>query len=76
MALCTHRLHRRAAGEGDQPKQARRPVTAEVKEILLVALHAWGALDENYTYRAGSSASDRRGYLVDAGSFADCKGRC
>ena len=33
-------------------------VTAEDKEILLVALRAWGALDESYTYRAGTSSSD------------------
>jgi monoamine oxidase len=46
-------------------------VTAEDKEMLLVALRAWGALDENYTYRAGTSASDRRGYLGDAGGGVD-----
>jgi monoamine oxidase len=46
-------------------------VTTEDKEMLLVALRAWGALDESYTYRAGTSASDRRGYLVDAGGGLD-----
>jgi monoamine oxidase len=46
-------------------------VTTEDKEILLGALRAWGALDENYTYRAGASTSDRRGYLVDAGGGLD-----
>jgi monoamine oxidase len=32
-------------------------VTTEDKEMLLVALRAWGALDESYTYRAGTTAS-------------------
>ncbi len=46
-------------------------ITAEDKEVLLVALRAWGALDESYTYRASTSASDRRGYLVDGGGGLD-----
>jgi len=46
-------------------------ITAEDKEILLEALRAWGALDESYTYRTGSAASERRGYAVDAGGGPD-----
>ena len=46
-------------------------ITAEDKEILLEPLRAWGALDESYTCRAGSVASERRGYAVDAGGGAD-----
>src|SRR5262249_54022657 len=42
-------------------------ITAEDKEILVEALRAWGALDESYTYRTGSAASERRGYAFDAG---------
>jgi len=42
-------------------------VTAEDKELLLAALHQWGALDANYAYKAGALSSDRRGYERDPG---------
>ena len=42
-------------------------VTQEDQEILLQALRGWGALDENYTYKASLAASGRRGYDKDPG---------
>ena len=44
-----------------------QPVTAEDKELLLDALRQWGALDDNYAYKAGVPSSDRRGYERDPG---------
>jgi len=44
-----------------------QPVTAEDKELLLEALRQWGALDDNYAYKAGVLSSDRRGYQRDPG---------
>ena len=42
-------------------------VTREDQEILLQALRGWGALDENYAYKASLAASARRGYDKDPG---------
>jgi monoamine oxidase len=42
-------------------------VTKEDQEILLQALKAWGALDDDYTYKADAEASERRGYERDPG---------
>jgi monoamine oxidase len=44
-----------------------QPVTAEDKELLLTALRQWGALDDNYAYKAGVLSSERRGYQRDPG---------
>jgi monoamine oxidase len=44
-----------------------QPVSREDKELLLAALRYWGALDTNYTYKANSLTSDRRGYDRDPG---------
>src|SRR5271167_1635055 len=44
-----------------------QPVTAGDKELLLEALRQWGALDDNYAYKAGELSSDRRGYQRDPG---------
>jgi monoamine oxidase len=47
-------------------------VTREDQEILLQALRGWGALDQNYAYKAGFASSGRRGYDKDpGGGFAD-----
>jgi monoamine oxidase len=37
-------------------------VSREDQEKLLVALRSWGALDENYAYRANFDSAERRGY--------------
>ena len=37
-------------------------VTGEDREKLLESLRGWGALDRNYSYVAGHSSSERRGY--------------
>ena len=42
-------------------------VSREDKEILLEALRSWGALDQNFIYRASERTSDRRGYARDPG---------
>ena len=42
-------------------------VSAEDKEILLQALRSWGALDRDYTYKAGLISADFRGYARGPG---------
>jgi len=42
-------------------------VTREDREILMTALKGWGALDDNYEYKAGLAASGRRGWARDPG---------
>lgn len=42
-------------------------LSREDREILLEALRSWGALDAAYAYRAGSTASEVRGYARDGG---------
>jgi len=42
-------------------------VSAEDKEMLLQALKTWGALDENYAYKANLISARYRGYLKDPG---------
>lgn len=42
-------------------------VSKEDREILLQALKSWGALDKDYGYKAGETASEFRGFKKDAG---------
>ncbi|HEY6255625.1 MAG TPA: flavin monoamine oxidase family protein [Xanthobacteraceae bacterium] len=42
-------------------------VTHEDQEILLQALRGWGALDQNYAYKANLGTSLRRGFEKDPG---------
>ena len=42
-------------------------VSKEDTEVLLEALQDWGALDDNYAYKAGEDASERRGWLKPPG---------
>jgi monoamine oxidase len=42
-------------------------VSAEDREILMLALRDWGALDENYEYKKSFSSSMRRGFATDPG---------
>ncbi|MGF6231748.1 monoamine oxidase [Inquilinus ginsengisoli] len=42
-------------------------VSKEDREILLQALKSWGALDKDYGYKAGETASEFRGFQKDAG---------
>ncbi len=42
-------------------------VTEEDTQILLAALQSWGALDSEYRYRAGSDASEHRGWAKPPG---------
>ncbi len=42
-------------------------VSKEDKEILLQALKSWGALDNNYGYKANLISADFRGYAKDPG---------
>ena len=53
------------AGKLDQP------VTKEDQEILLSALRQWGALDKDYAYTRGLTASDRRGFDHPQGGGLD-----
>ncbi len=48
-------------------QQLDETLSAGDKELLLAALRNFGALDENYRYKAGRAASDRRGYAKDPG---------
>jgi monoamine oxidase len=47
--------------------QLDAPLSAEDKEILLEALQDWGALDDEYRYRAGEDASEHRGWSKPPG---------
>jgi monoamine oxidase len=42
-------------------------VSREDQEILLQALRGWGALDQNYAYKANLISGNRRGYDKDPG---------
>src|ERR1700731_386629 len=42
-------------------------VTKEDREILMLALRSWGALDGNYAYKANLISGDFRGYARDPG---------
>src|ERR1700716_3108125 len=42
-------------------------VSKEDKEILLQALKSWGALDDNYAYKANLISADFRGFAKDPG---------
>ena len=42
-------------------------VSAEDKEILLQALRSWGALDQNYAYKANLISAEVRGYAKGPG---------
>ncbi|MDA9391979.1 flavin monoamine oxidase [Bradyrhizobium sp. CCBAU 45394] len=42
-------------------------VSKEEKEILLIALKSWGALDHDFKYKASLIASEYRGYSVPPG---------
>jgi monoamine oxidase len=42
-------------------------VSNEDREILMLALRDWGALDENYEYKKGLFSSMRRGFAADPG---------
>ncbi len=50
-----------------QQGELDRAVSDEDKEILLEALRSWGALDENYAYRAGLASADARGFAKPPG---------
>ncbi|OSI34911.1 NAD(P)/FAD-dependent oxidoreductase [Bradyrhizobium canariense] len=47
--------------------ELNQAVSVEDKEILLLALKSWGALDHNYKYREGLIASGYRGYAKPPG---------
>ncbi len=42
-------------------------VSPEDKEILLQALRSWGALDQNYAYKADAASAELRGYAKPPG---------
>jgi monoamine oxidase len=42
-------------------------VTTEDRQKLIEGLRAWGALDRDYRYVAGTTSSDHRGYEVEPG---------
>ncbi len=42
-------------------------VSKEDREVLMLALRNWGALDQNYHYKASFLSSMRRGFTVDPG---------
>ncbi len=42
-------------------------VSPEEKEILLQALRSWGALDQNYAYKADPASAELRGYAKPPG---------
>jgi monoamine oxidase len=50
-----------------QKDQLDSTVSGEDREKLLSALRSWGALDDNYAYRASFDTAERRGYEVNKG---------
>ena len=54
-------------GKSLKQKALDHDVTSQDKEILLEALRAWGALDQDMKYVKGVATSNRRGPLVDDG---------
>ena len=50
-----------------QQNKLDEAVSAEDKEILLGALRSWGALDENYAYKANLISANFRGYAKAPG---------
>ncbi len=44
-----------------------QPVSPEDREVLMLALKNWGALDGNYEYRKSVASSMRRGFATDPG---------
>ncbi len=48
-------------------------VTKEDKEILIAAMRAWGALDQNYEYKKGLISSEARGYALAPGGGLNSK---
>jgi monoamine oxidase len=53
---------------GKAPSKARwiNRWTKEDREILMMALQNWGALDANYQYVKGLTSANRRGYDLDS----------
>src|SRR5258707_9411866 len=54
-----------------QQSKLDEAVSVEDREILLQALRSWGALDENYAYKANLISADYRGYARDPGGGLD-----
>ena len=50
-----------------QQSQLDQAVTTEDKEILLQALRSWGALENNYNYKASLISADIRGFATAPG---------
>jgi len=50
-----------------QQSKLDEAVSVQDREILLQALRSWGALDENYAYKANLISADYRGYARDPG---------
>jgi monoamine oxidase len=50
-----------------QQSKLDEAVSRQDKEILLQALRSWGALDQNYAYKANLISADYRGYARDPG---------
>jgi monoamine oxidase len=48
-------------------------VSKEDREILLQALKSWGALDDNYAYKANLISGEYRGYAKPAGGGLDAE---
>lgn len=48
-------------------EQLDESLTREDQEMLLEALRSWGALDQNFAYRANMQSAERRGYEVNKG---------
>ena len=54
-----------------QQSKLDEAVSAEDKEVLLQALRSWGALDQNYAYRANLISARFRGYAKGPGGGLD-----
>ncbi len=50
-----------------QQSKLDEAVSVEDREILLQALRSWGALDQNYAYKANLISADNRGYAKPPG---------
>src|SRR6202171_2872016 len=54
-----------------QQSKLDEAVSVEDREILLLALRSWGALDQNYAYKANLISADYRGYAKPPGGGLD-----
>ena len=66
-ALRRARAVKRRGDQSQIENALDQAVSKEDREILMLALRDWGALDGNYEYKKGFDSSMRRGFAADPG---------